>query len=175
MAVGEIIGAAIGILMLIIVAYLVVGSTLSTADMVINTQKEVMLQNEARLRTAFNISDVEYRTSLTNVYFNITNSGNEPISDFEHMDVYITIPGNNPVKYSYDETTGTELAKTWTYSQITLTDGLTNEMIHPKMLDPGEMMWVHIDSFVTTLPVSGSVIGVSSSNGATSSYYVSIR
>ncbi|OPY35392.1 MAG: Archaebacterial flagellin [Methanoregula sp. PtaU1.Bin051] len=169
------IGAAIGILMLIIVAYLVVGSTLSTADQIINTQKEVTQQNEARMRTAINISDIEYQTGSTNIYLNITNTGNEPISDFEHMDVFLTIPGSNPAKYSYDETTGTEAAKTWTYSKITLTDGLTNEVIHPDMLDPGEMMWVHIDSFLVNPPVSGSFTSVSTPNGVTSSYTVSIR
>lgn len=175
MAVGEIIGAAVGILMLIVVAYLVVGATLSTADMIINTQKDMTLQEEARMRTSVNISDVEYNTAAKNVYFNLTNTGNEPIYDFQHMDVFITVPGYDPDLYTYDGASGTELAKTWTYSQITLPDGVTSEAIHPGMLDPGEMMWIHIDAFDVNPPVAGSYLSAITSNGITSSYTISIR
>jgi len=55
MAVADLIGAAVGVMLLVIVAYLLVGSTLSTAEIVTNAQKAVALQEQTQLRTDFTI------------------------------------------------------------------------------------------------------------------------
>jgi len=52
MAVSEIIGAAVGILLLVIVAYVIVGGTLTAGETIATAQKDLTLQNEARLRTS---------------------------------------------------------------------------------------------------------------------------
>ena len=49
MAVAEIIGAAVGVLLLIIVAYIVVGSTLTTAETVSFAQKDLTLQQRSAI------------------------------------------------------------------------------------------------------------------------------
>ena len=62
MAVAELIGAAIGVLLLVMVAYLLVGSTLSTAELMVTAQKDVTLQQESRMHTLFSITDqAEYQ------------------------------------------------------------------------------------------------------------------
>jgi len=53
MAGAEIIGAAISVLLLILVGYFLIGSALTTAETVASAQKDITLQNEARLQTVF--------------------------------------------------------------------------------------------------------------------------
>jgi len=153
MAGGEIIGAAVGILMLIIVAYLVVGSTLSTAELVTNTQKEVTQQNEARLNTNIRILDSDVVSGK--LYLNVTNTGNEIIGNFKNMDFYVTNPGMAPSYYSFSNTT----------TAITLSDG-SPESIHLNLLDPGEVLRVQIEG---TSAVAGSEVMVVTSNGVAGS------
>ena len=59
MAVAGIIAAAVGVMLLIVVGYVVVGATITTAETVTNAQKDVTLQNEMRLGTAIVITDPE--------------------------------------------------------------------------------------------------------------------
>ena len=57
MAVAGIIAAAVGVMLLIVVGYVVVSATITTAETVTSAQKDVTLQNEMRLGTAFTITD----------------------------------------------------------------------------------------------------------------------
>jgi flagellar protein FlaF len=165
MAVGEIIGAAIGILMLIIVAYLVVGSTLSTGELVVNTQKDVTLQNEARLRTDFSIVSATLDRQNGNVTVQIYNNGKETISDYTHMDIYFNNSTNPPILRTYGSGAGT-----WT----TLYDpDPANDVIHPMMCDPGETMWISAQydaGSATDLPER---LSVTTANGVYASSSVS--
>ncbi|MDP2796881.1 MAG: hypothetical protein Q8N94_05140 [Methanoregula sp.] len=140
MAVAEIIGAAIGVMMLVIVAYILVGSVLTTADVVINAQKEITLLQGARLGTDIEIAAYSNSTTEPWLNFNITNTGNEMIADFGHTDVFIL--AGSPIQHNTYETSGNSLGK-WRkmgiYSGSTLNDA---EVIHPNQLDPGEKMWV---------------------------------
>lgn len=91
MAVAEIIGAAVGVMMLVIVAYVLVGSVLTTAEIVNNAQKDNTLQQEVRLGTDFEITDaIDSKISDTKfrITFNIHNTGSEVIHDFSHMDIF---------------------------------------------------------------------------------------
>ncbi len=55
MAVADLIGAAVGVILLVIVAYLLVGSVISTAEIVTNAQKSAHCRKKRRLRTDFTI------------------------------------------------------------------------------------------------------------------------
>ena len=134
MAAAGIIGAAIGVILLIIIAYILTGTTLISAETMANAQKDLTLQNEARLGTniAFNSGEKVIEGSRLN--FSVTNSGNEVISDFDYMDVF-TYNTSGLLHYSYDKYT---LGETGNWS-ITRFD---NDFIHPNQLDPGEKMWI---------------------------------
>jgi flagellar protein FlaF len=131
MAVAELIGAAIGVLLLVMVAYLLVGSTLSTGEIVVNAQKDVTLQQEARLHTSFDITVTGHNS--TTISAKITNTGTEIISDLNHMDVLVDLGSNNFQICTYDTTPGGTVAGKWyIYSR-------NSEIIHPYELDPGEV------------------------------------
>jgi flagellar protein FlaF len=140
MAVSEIIGAAVGVILLVIVAYVVVGGTLFAAETMANTQKDLTVQQEARIRTAFVITD-QYNATTDSyiIYANITNTGTEIISDFKHMDVIV-----------YDKQQGDY--QVCIYDPDDITRGHwkfippINEFIHPNELDPGERYQVQIRS-----------------------------
>jgi flagellar protein FlaF len=140
MAVSEIIGAAVGILLLVIVAYVVVGSTLTAAETVATAQKDLSLQHEARMRTLFTLSDQFNGTEQSYIIkANITNTGSEIISDFDHMDVIVYDKQRNDYQ-------------TCTYDPVDITRGhwkisqQFDEFIHPGELDPGERYQIQISS-----------------------------
>jgi archaeal flagellar protein FlaF len=137
MAVSEIIGAAVGVLLLIIVAYVVVGSTLFAAETVTAAQKDLTLQQEARIRTSFSITDQVNSSGM--IITNITNTGTETIGDFKHMDVIVYDNELNDYRiypYSVDAVTPSRWGITAQYSTF----------IHPYMLDPGEKFQIRINT-----------------------------
>ncbi|WAC04107.1 MAG: hypothetical protein OS112_06445 [Methanoregula sp.] len=160
MAGAEIIGAAIGVLLLILVGYLMIGSALTTAEVVSSAQKDITLQNEARLQTVFTISGVYSNPVLT---INIINSGSETIGDFNHMDVYVTPSDGSPVYHSFTDTGSGVAWSSWSNS------GISPDNIHPGMLDPDETMVVTISGF-TSPPAA---VSVSTATGVTRFAYVS--
>jgi flagellar protein FlaF len=138
MAVAEIIGAAIGIMLLVIVAYMLVGSVLTTADVVTTAQKDLTLQNEARLRTSISLTNGEAEITGSGINFSVKNTGNEVISDFTHMDIY-TWDGAKPGYdyYTYNKDLPGSPGN-WSILRF------DNDIIHPNQLDPGEKMWVWV-------------------------------
>jgi flagellar protein FlaF len=158
MAVAEIIGAAIGVMLLVLVAYLLVGGTLSTAETVVTAQKDLTLLQEARLRTSISIVETDHAVNGSNLYFNVTNSGNERVSDLPHMEVFSfnKTHGYTYYRYSNDLSDGT-----WS------PDHFQNDYIHVKELDPGVNMW-GIVRFLPGDPKPDS-IQVTTSNGVSAS------
>ncbi len=138
MAVSEIIGAAVGVILLVVVAYVVVGSTLFAAETMANTQKDLTLQQEARIRTAFTLTDQVNETEHSYIiYANITNTGTEIISDFKHMDVIVYDKEFGKYEFcKYDTAGGTQ--DTWNI------ENTYSEFIHPNELDPGEKYHIRI-------------------------------
>ncbi len=152
MAVAEIIGAAVGVMMLVIVAYMLVGSVLTAAEVVSNAQKDLTLLNEARMRTdiSFFPSSVQ-NSSLNDLSFCLNNTGSEVIRDFTHMDVFTT-NSNGMTHYIKATDSG---AGYWTIYQF------DRDFIHPGMLDPGEAVWINA-TYVGEKPAT---VLVSTSNG----------
>ena len=138
MAVGELISAAVGVLILIIVAYVLVGSTLSTAVMVANAQKDLTLQDEARIRTSIAITSREiYENGGENggiIDFNVTNSGTEVIADFIHMDI-LSSNGSYDLQYYLYDPTRSGAPGTWSVNGF---DPVTSS--YAGELDPGQTM-----------------------------------
>jgi len=146
MAVAEIIGAAIGVMLLVVVAYMLVGSVLTAAEIVSTSQKDLTLQNEERMRTDFEIAYHNKDTNIINI--SIVNTGNEIISDKTHMDVY-TI-GNDATGYRYlTYNTACGIEGTWC---IPSDMGIVPDHIHPNQLDPDEEMYIMATSPLGTNP-----------------------
>jgi len=147
MAVADLIGAAVGVMLLVIVAYLLVGSTLSTAEIVTNAQKAVALQDQTQMRTDFTIVNayayVEADQSIINC--TIQNTGSEIISDFAHMDV-IVYDNNSKDYVLYPYSSSVSAEGTWTI----INRG--NEVIHLSELDPGESYILQITTPLGTSP-----------------------
>lgn len=135
MAVADLIGAAVGVLLLVIVAYMLVGSTLSTAGIVTNAQKAMTLQEQTQLRTDFTIVEATKEDEST---FNCTinNTGKEIISDFRHMDIIVYGRSTNDYQlYTYSDVVS---PGTWTIVDR------GNEVIHRSELDPGESYRIQV-------------------------------
>jgi flagellar protein FlaF len=158
-AVAEIIGAAVGVMLLIIVAYLLVGNTLVAAETAANAQKDFSLLNEVRLRTSIGLSEISYTAPI--LYFNVTNNGNEIISDFDHMDIYTFDGTTDYQSYTYDKySIGTP--GNWSFTQI------VPDINHPNQLDPGEKMW----AWATVAGADPQWVQVTTANGVYASAYV---
>ena len=132
MAVAEIIGAAVGVLLLVIVAYLLVGGTLSTAETVVAAQKDITQIQEMRLRTHITIDSATH--NATAITFSITNTGDETISDLSKIDIF-----------SYNETRSEYIHYRYnaakTYAEQTWYDtSFENDVVHASQLDPGVTM-----------------------------------
>jgi flagellar protein FlaF len=138
MAVAEIIGAAIGTMLLIIVAYLLVGNVLTTAEVVSNAQKDMTLLDASRLNTDISLEYEGIDTANTSpaLNFTVTNTGNQIIYDFNHASVFSYATGDQAYQYYFFDKKGISTIGTWTIVRI------DNDLIHPGQLDPGEKMWV---------------------------------
>jgi flagellar protein FlaF len=130
MAAAGIIGTAVGVILLIVVAYVVVGATLTAAETVTNAQKDVTLQNQMRIGTAFTITDQIYNNSI--IYSNVTNTGTEIIRDFNHMDILLYSNESDMYQTCIYNTTISGTQCTWEISEK------YQDYIHPSELDPGE-------------------------------------
>jgi len=156
LAVAEIIGAAVGVLMLVLVAYILVGATLSTAEIVVTAQKDQTLLSEARLRTDLALNQSEISITGYGLNFSVTNTGNEVIGSFTHLDVY-TFDNVSEEYEHYTYNGRTPAPKKWALMRI------DNDYIHPNQIDPGEKAWIMV-TFSGNDPVW---VMLSTNNGVT--------
>jgi len=165
MAGAIIIACAIGILLLVLAGYVIVGGTLSSANIIASAQKDMILSRNEQLGTSIQILNEQIRGSepTHNLTFNITNTGNSIIGNFNKTDMFITnsyFTGSVPYRYSYNGLpyiNGSATARTWGYM------GIYPDVIHPSMLDPGETMMVQI--FIGSFDHSSIDITVTTPNG----------
>ena len=155
MAVAEIIGSAIGAMILIVVAYLLVGNVLTTAEVVSNAQKDLSQLAESRIQTNIEITNVTVSGPAVNL--TVKNTGNQAIGDFLHTDVLL---------YSVGDPTGYHVYiynKTDTATLGSWTKSILNDYVHPGELDPGESMFVNV--YFTGSTPNHYDVGVCTNNG----------
>ena len=130
----EIIGAAVGVLLLIIVAYVVVGVLPSLQERPSPTPRKISPCNRKPVcRHALEIADKDKNGPVINI--SMYNTGTESIRDFSHM-VIFTHTNGDTAGYrtcTYDSSCGIE--GTWC---IPASLGISPDTIHPGVLDPGE-------------------------------------
>jgi len=140
MAVADLIVAAVGVILLVIVAYLLVGAVISTSQIVTNAQKSATLLEENQLKTDFSITNATI-TDASDFICTLDNTGNEPISDFTHMDVIV-----------YDKSSNTYNLYPYSTSAIPGTWNIVsqgNDLTHPSELYPG-------NSYIIKVMTTGS-------------------
>jgi len=160
MAAAGIIGTAVGVILLIVVAYVVVGATLTAAETVTNAQKDVTMQNQMRIGTAFTITDQIYNNSI--IYSNVTNTGTEIIRDFNHMDILLYNNESDTYQNCIYNTTISGTQCTWEISEH------YQDYIHPSELDPGEKYQFRVN----TRGFSPDWFQITSGNGVYASAFV---
>jgi hypothetical protein len=146
MAGADVIEAAIGITLLLIVSYVVVGSITTAADTVSAAQKDMALSQEQRLGTSVMFGDYHYESSYWNgaqtvwpIHFRVLNNGNQIISKPKNMQVMLLHGSNLPLLYNYGSVLGTT---TWYYDGYFDIDiWETSEIMNPGQWDPGEYIF----------------------------------
>jgi archaeal flagellar protein FlaF len=143
MAVAEIIGAAIGVLLLVVVAYLLVGGTLSAAETVMSAQKDITLLHEERMGTLISLSDVKYPQGGV-MNFSVSNNGTTGINDLPHMDVFSYDTTYGYTHYTYVPNSLETLNPNTLPDQTWTTTWYLKDDIHARQLDPGVTMRVEM-------------------------------
>ncbi|WP_298666864.1 hypothetical protein [uncultured Methanofollis sp.] len=133
MGAGSLVTAAVSIVLLVVVAYAIIGGILVTADVVATAHKDQVQVQESRLHTS--IAIVGHAFDAGTVYLEVENTGNEPVLDFDRMAVFTAVESTTPVYYPYNAAGG---AGTWSRVSI------QPDTIHPNELDPNERMNISV-------------------------------
>jgi flagellar protein FlaF len=120
MPIGELIGATVGIILLIIAAYVIVGSTVNTAEGVASAQRDMVLLQNIQLDTHIKVIDTGNDTNYLN--FIITNNGTAAITDLKDMDVIIG-NGNTSLPVLYHFSSSVADQSHWTANASSISPG----------------------------------------------------
>ena len=126
MGAGTIIASAIVIVLLIITGYVLIGGTISTAQIVMVAQRAAAEKDGQRLHTQIEIMNASTNTTTQQTFIEVKNTGSEVVGDFDHMEVYL-LQGTQPYTY-----TNLSAPFTWIYS-------IAPDQVHPRLLDPDEV------------------------------------
>lgn len=155
MSAGPLVASGIGIFLLVVTAYILIGGTLTTTEVMVEAQNNLAAYQETRMRTAIMIQS----TTLNNaaLQIEVKNTGSEPIVDIPSIDVYILSNGlPDYVPYNTD-------GLHW------ISAGIDPDEIHPGTLDPGETLTLTVTFSEGDRPVWVQVV---TPNGVSSSAYV---
>jgi flagellar protein FlaF len=156
MSAGPLIATGIGVILLVITAYILVGGTLGTTEVVVQAQSDLAIQQETRLRTGIEIRQTLLDSDAGTLYVEVKNTGSEPVVDFTHVDVYL-INSSEPAFIPYG--TGPN-----TWSMVTINP----DTVHPSQLDADEVLNLSVQ-YVGDPPVW---VQVTTGNGVFDSAYL---
>jgi flagellar protein FlaF len=149
MAAASLIASALGIVLILITAYILVGGTVMTSETVVNAQKDMTALQVKMIGTSMDIMDV----SPSNPRFiTIENTGSEAIRNFEQIDVFLTFSGSSPAIYRYNTEGGIGY---WKIINI------APDSVHPQQWDPGEVLNMSVEYPAE----AGTLIGVQVTTG----------
>lgn len=133
MGAASLVGSAISIVLIVVVAYAVISGILLTATVVATAHSDQIQMQESRLHTS--ISIVDHAVDTGTVYLLVENTGSEPVLNFDQMVVFTAGENTTPVYYSYAVAGG---AGTWSWVSI------QPDIIHPHELDPDETINISV-------------------------------
>jgi flagellar protein FlaF len=158
MGAGTIIASAVIIVLLIITGYVLIGGTLSTAQIVMAAQRAAAEKEGQRIHTQIEIMNASANLGFSEAFIEVKNTGSEVVGDFDHMEVYL-LQGDVPYTYTNRST-----QYYWNYTI------LYPDTVHPTLLDPGEV------ANITVLYDAGrgdpSWVKVTTANGVYDSAYL---
>ena len=126
MSAGPLVASGIGILLLVVTAYVLIGGTLATTEVMVEAQNTLITHQETRMRTAIAIQNTTINDRT--LYVEVKNTGSEPVVDIPSIDVYLQ-NGGVPAYIPYENGT-----IHWEGN------GITPDEVHPGELDPGETL-----------------------------------
>ncbi|MCQ8893854.1 MAG: hypothetical protein NQU46_04405 [Methanolinea sp.] len=134
MAAASLVATAFGIVIIIITAYVLAGSTLVTSEVVSTAQKDMTDLQLKMLGTSMEV--VANSSGGSPLTIEILNTGREPIRNFGYIDVYLYDSSSGWFLFTYRS----EPAEGhWT--DVSITDGdYTEEKIYRNQWDPGEIL-----------------------------------
>jgi flagellar protein FlaF len=157
MGLGSLIASAIAIILLVITAYVIVGGTIATAEIVALAQEEQAHTISKAMRTSIDIVDVQFDANASVMYVEVLNAGSEIIAGFDDMDVFV-IYDAEPQYVPAGIGPGT-----WTAGAI------TPDAVHPGQLDPEETVNITVACTGGDTP---AWVQVTTGNGVYDSAYV---
>ncbi len=160
MAGASLVGSAVGIILLIVTAYVLVSGAITVSQVTVGAQKEMTVVQERILGTSLSIMYFTPSGTLP-VTLVLNNTGREVISPFNRMDVYVFDSTSGLNRYQYDLAGG---EGTWRNETPIVPD-----IINPRMWDPGEQLNITIEPVTGTTPLW---VRVTTPNGVSVSGYL---
>ena len=155
MAAASLVATALGIILLLVTGYVLVGGALTSSQVVMDAQKDMTAAQVEMMATGMEITGVS--SSVNPLYVQVRNIGNVPILDFEHTDLFLFPPDADPARIHYSSTGG---GNTWQRLSI------EPDLIYPNQWDPGEELNISV-SYTGTAP---KAVKITTANGV-SAYY----
>jgi|LDZT01.1.fsa_nt_gi flagellar protein FlaF len=121
MGFATIIGAIVGVFLLLVVAYLLIGASLITAEVVMTAQRDMTEVQTDKTGTSIAI-DGYHIADNTTLFILVKNDGTTVIKNPLQMDLFLATD------------IGTQTREEW--QKI----GITPDLINPGFLDPGEVL-----------------------------------
>ena len=94
MGFASIVATALGIILLIVTTYVLVSGVLVASETVVAAQKDMTAIQVKMLGTSLEITNTNPLLNSTIISIEFSNTGNEPIRDFDKMDIYIKTGDN---------------------------------------------------------------------------------
>lgn len=157
MAAASLVATALGIILLLVTGYVLVGGALTSSQVVMEAQKDMTAAQVEMLGTGMEITAVS--SSSNPIYIQVTNTGNLPVVDFEHTDVFLFSSGDVPARIRYNPGGG---ENTWQKVLI------HPDLIHPNQWDPGEELNISV-SYSGSAP---GAVQITTANGVSAYYTV---
>jgi flagellar protein FlaF len=129
MAAATLIASAVGILILIVTAYVVMGGTVALVEQSVTSQRDLSERQVERIHTSVEITSASKDDLSKVVFLEVENAGEETIPSPGQMAVLLMHTGE-PVCY-------TNSSGAWWYR-------ISPDLIHPKQLDPDEVMNISV-------------------------------
>ena len=151
MSAGPLIASGVGILLLVATAYILIGGTLATTEVMVEAQGNLAASQEVRMRTAIAVQNTSIADST--LFVEVKNTGSEPVVGIPSIDVYLQ-SGGVPVYVPFGN-----------WSKVSITP----DEVHPGELDPGETLNLSVTYQQDVTPTWVQVV---TPNGVSSSAYI---